>query len=441
MLHIGIDDTDSTSGMCTTYLLTEIIRELDYPLLFGFPRLVRLNPNVPWKTRGNGALSISLCGERAERKIGEMGGRTVYSSASPGEEPDAEFTLEKIIRVVERYARVEDDNTNPGVVITQQRPAEELYWKAVRGIVSMEEAVSRLRAAGALWHTWKKGRGIIGAGAAVAWPGERHTFEAIAYREKERWGTPRAVNAHDASRLSRLFPQTFNNYDELNSHVCISPSSPCPVLMGIRSTNSEVLQAAMSSVRSEPRERWLIYITNQGTDDHISELREMPELYSSYVCEGTVRTFPRTVAGGHVFFTLACSKSNIECAAYEETKEFRKYVRQLHPGDRVRVWGGFKPSAHGPMLNLEKMEVIATVERRLKLHNPDCPECGARMHSAGRNAGYRCRQCHRRAMEAHYTTSPPLPPGIYCTAVCARRHLSRPPEIVLPVMQALTGTN
>ena len=56
-MFIAVDDTDSMRGNCTTFLATEIIRELssDFDLI-GNPRLVRLNPAVPWKTRGNGSL-------------------------------------------------------------------------------------------------------------------------------------------------------------------------------------------------------------------------------------------------------------------------------------------------------------------------------------------------------------------------------------------------
>ena len=50
MLHIGIDDTDSIHGGCTTWVATEVIKELSEFDLIGHPRLVRLNPNVPWKT-------------------------------------------------------------------------------------------------------------------------------------------------------------------------------------------------------------------------------------------------------------------------------------------------------------------------------------------------------------------------------------------------------
>lgn len=63
ILHLGFDNTDSILGKCTTHLAFKIIsyllkqtdaRFIDYPLL------IRLNPNIPWKTRGNGAVCIRL---------------------------------------------------------------------------------------------------------------------------------------------------------------------------------------------------------------------------------------------------------------------------------------------------------------------------------------------------------------------------------------------
>jgi tRNA(Ile2)-agmatinylcytidine synthase len=60
-VYIGIDDTDSRKGMCTTYLALELVKEFQNELdLIGYPRLVRLNPNIPWKTRGNGAVCVRL---------------------------------------------------------------------------------------------------------------------------------------------------------------------------------------------------------------------------------------------------------------------------------------------------------------------------------------------------------------------------------------------
>ena len=62
ILNIGIDDTDSPKGMCTTYLAFKIVdylkkQKVDF---LDYPKLIRFNPNIPWKTRGNGAVSLKI---------------------------------------------------------------------------------------------------------------------------------------------------------------------------------------------------------------------------------------------------------------------------------------------------------------------------------------------------------------------------------------------
>src|SRR3989304_1119474 len=89
-LYLGVDDTDSLRGMCTTFLATELVRALPKWDLIGFPRLVRLNPNIPWKTRGNGAICLRL-GQGPGRgarggAAGRGGGRAAVARA-PGPPP------------------------------------------------------------------------------------------------------------------------------------------------------------------------------------------------------------------------------------------------------------------------------------------------------------------------------------------------------------------
>ena len=62
ILNIGFDDTDSPKGMCTTFLaykIVDLLKRQETEFL-DFPRLIRFNPNIPWKTRGNGAVSIKI---------------------------------------------------------------------------------------------------------------------------------------------------------------------------------------------------------------------------------------------------------------------------------------------------------------------------------------------------------------------------------------------
>ena len=62
MLSIGFDDTDSPNGMCTTYLAYKIVDLLkkEKAKFQDFPYLIRFNPNIPWKTRGNGAVGLKI---------------------------------------------------------------------------------------------------------------------------------------------------------------------------------------------------------------------------------------------------------------------------------------------------------------------------------------------------------------------------------------------
>ena len=81
-MFVAADDTDSMRGNCTTFLATEIIRELTINgnlNLIGNPRLVRLNPATPWKTRGNGSLVMRF-GKGIGKKtfIGCIQGKKLY---------------------------------------------------------------------------------------------------------------------------------------------------------------------------------------------------------------------------------------------------------------------------------------------------------------------------------------------------------------------------
>ena len=97
---IAADDTDSMRGNCTTFLATEIINAMISESwdLIGYPRLVRLNPAIPWKTRGNGALVMEFGKGTGEKEfIGNIEGKDVFIFESKtDEEPDVDF-IRKLI--------------------------------------------------------------------------------------------------------------------------------------------------------------------------------------------------------------------------------------------------------------------------------------------------------------------------------------------------------
>ena len=145
---------------------------------------------------------------------------------------------------------------------------------------------------------------------------------------------------------------------------------------------------------------------------------------------GEVLQKPRNITGGHVIFPIGDHSGEIDCAAYEPTKQFREVVRFLLPGDRIRVFGSVRPgeSDHGMTINLEKIEILSLAPH---LKNPSCPKCKTSMESMGKNAGFRCRNrsCGYRdpaAVKVEVLGNRELRKGYYEPPPVAWRHLYKP---------------
>src|SRR2546422_2521257 len=163
-MHLGVDDTDSLRGMCTTYLATELVRALSGWDLIGYPRLVRLNPNIPWKTRGDGAICLRLGRGRGRgMTVGEIDGAGVVAYERAGPPPPSEEIAEIAVAVVERWAEVQDPTTNPALVLLRTPPPPGLYWRAGRAIVAKGGALRAGRGPGP-HRERKERRGGIAAG-------------------------------------------------------------------------------------------------------------------------------------------------------------------------------------------------------------------------------------------------------------------------------------
>jgi len=398
-MFVGIDDTDSPEGMCTTYLCALILRELDrkgYP--FDMPRLIRLNPNIPYKTRGNGAVS--------------------FVTQNSGEVKDI------VIDFVRRFS-MDDPHTNSGIVFLERvdRELEEFSTRCLHDVLEIEEGLNMATRHGEYVGFGNK-RGVIGALASCAMPLREVTYEILAYRKKEMWGTERRIEKNSVVEMDKkFFPKTFNNYDYLNNHVCITPAGVDPVLFGIRG-DIPFLEEAFEMIKSELPSFWQMFCTNQGTDTHLSKKKicEVHE-YESVIIEGVVTHDPTIFVGGHVSFRLS-DGNEIICVAYEPTKQFRNVVWKLIVGDHVAAWGAVKRTEFGLTLALEKLEV-KILQQKFIIVPPFCT-CGRKMESTGRGKGYRCRVCHTKAEGGREEKFRNLGLGLYEVAVSARRHLSKP---------------
>jgi len=322
---VGIDDTDSRElGMCTTYVADTIGRRLEERGAVDRLLLIRCNPAVEHKTRGNAALAIHT----------DVAVDTAFDIARD---------------VVDDMAEAADDRTNPGVVVAPGDPNDvpdavtAFAREAVVDHHTRSAARSVLDRGGYRHFGWKNGRGLIGALAAVgAWTAlEEWTYEHIAYREPTRWGTERTVDSESVfDAADAFYPTVWDTVDRGTGETVCVPRTPGPVLYGVRGDDPEACRAVAERIDAEPIDRERTFVSNQGTDGHLrdGEIGSVRNGYS-YRVDGTVVTAPETRRGGHVFFELRGDDATVECVAFEPTKRFRDRVRSLRVGDRLTVCG------------------------------------------------------------------------------------------------------
>ena len=413
-LRIGIDDTDSTRGMCTTYLahlVTGGLLERGCNFL-DYPRLVRLNPNVPWKTRGNGAVALHV---------------------STGDPEGARRFVDGMVR---RHSDMAN-GANPGVAFLEGNavPAELAGFaaEALHRVVDLRGALRLAAGAGVDTIQYGTGRGVVGAMAAVGYRFGDCTAEILAYRRPESVGTERRIDAYSMKSMQEAtYPDTFSSYDPESDRVLAAPRGPDPVFYGIRGEDPEVLCGAARMVRHAERlAGHTIFRTNQGTADHLAYGIDpaAPEPHSSGTMTGVVRRVSGEVRGGHAWAVVGCGGHEIACWAYRPTG-LPGLVRGLAPGDVVEVGGGVRPGSvrRSHTLSLEVVRV-RRLEPQTTYANPRCMRCDKSMKSRGRGQGYGCVRCGAAAAGPVRMDMPrSISCGEYVPRVSAHRHLARPAQ-------------
>ncbi len=418
-LHIGIDDTDSPRMGCTTYVASLIVEKLTMSGVnfIGYPNLVRLNPNVPWKTRGNGALCLRLsCTESQIEEVKEI-----------------------ILNAVEENSDLEYAGTEPGVVFylgdTIPQKSTAFAKQAIQGIVKLSDALKLIKAFQAEAVGFKTQRGIIGALAAI---GENlngdHTYELIAYRTLQNRGTQRQLDPASVVDMDKeTRPLTFNNVDRDTGRLLITPHGPDPILYGIRGETASIVKRAHKMVKAtEPIERWTIFRTNHGTDAHLRRIASIREIhpFNPIIVKGTVSKPPSIIPRRHVIFAISDETAQVDCAAYEPTGELRKMAQKLLVGDVIEAYGGVRPpSKKRPMtVNLEKLRILELAPKTV-LQNPLCPQCNKRLESMGTGKGFRCPKCGFRSTKLEKSIvekGRDLQKKLYVTSPRSQRHLTKP---------------
>jgi tRNA(Ile2)-agmatinylcytidine synthase len=412
VLHIGFDDTDSPKGMCTTFLAYKIVDYLknqDLEIL-DFPRLIRFNPNIPWKTRGNGAVGLKI--------------RTKNPSKIKN----------KIKNFVTKYSDTKN-GANPGLVFYENSEIPSHFTEfselALWQLINRKHAKKFASENNLEFFYLGNGQGLVGAIGAIGYRFNDHTLELLSYRKSSKFGKERKISSQSVREMQeRTFPQTFNSFDTKKSRVMITPHGPDPVFYGIRGDKVDSLLQASKIVK--PHEKLaghMIFKSNQGTGDHLRNTLDKSTLkpYYSGIVEGKISEPPKLEEGGHVVFSIMCGGEKIPCAVYKPTG-LASIALDLMEGDSVCVGGGIRKASktHPRILNLEFIE-IKNLKTLWSQSNPLCKKCNKKMKSKGKNQDFQCVKCGKTAkLKTSIKTPRKIKKQLYLPELSAHRHLSRP---------------
>lgn len=412
ILNIGFDDTDSPKGMCTTYLAYKLIDSLkkENVKFVDYPKLIRFNPNIPWKTRGNGAISLKI------------------------ETDNPAKIKNKVIRFVTKFSDLKN-GANPGVVFfendTIPKQMMDFSKNALWQLVHRKDAKKFISDNRLESFHLGNGQGLVGAIGAIGYQFNDHTFELLSYRKKSHFGKKRKINPSSVRMMQeKTYPKTFNSYDTKKQRIIFAPHGPDPVFFGIRGEDTDSLLYASKMIKTKEKPLGhLIFKSNQGTGDHLqNELNSSTlKAYSSGIITGVISKEPVIEKGGHVKFSISKNGIELTCFVYKPTG-ITKEANRLIVGDLVRIGGGIRRSSskYGRVLNVEFIEVLR-LQRKIILQNPLCIKCNKKMKSKGTDQGFECVKCGKKATKkTNFVVPRQISEQLYIPQPSAHRHLTRP---------------
>lgn len=412
ILNIGFDDTDSPKGMCTTYLAYKLVDSLrkENVKFLDYPKLIRFNPNIPWKTRGNGAVSLKI------------------------ETKTPEKIKKKVVNFITKFSDLKN-GANPGVVFFENDSAPKQFvdfskdalWK----LIHRKDAKRFIVANNLESFHIGNGQGLVGAIGAIGYRFDDHTFELLSYRKRSKFGTKRKIDNSSVKKMQEVtYPQTFNSYDTKKRRILFAPHGPDPVFFGIRGEDMKSLLCASKMIKSDEKPvGHLIFKSNQGTGDHLQNELDVFSLkpYLSGTVTGIISKEPRMEKGGHVSFSVTKDGIEVSCYVYKPTG-MTKSAMGLIKGDEVQIGGGIRKfsAKHGRTLNVEFFKVLKLEKNTLHV-NPLCVKCNKKMKSKGRNQGFECIKCGKRSTKKTILQIPrQIKTKLYLAQPSAHRHLTRP---------------
>ena len=389
---IGLDDIDSYSGGCTTHFATFVVEKIISlnGIIIDYPRLIRLNPDIPWRTRGNGSVAIEAYIPKRKYDIFQN-------------------WIEKYIHT---YLELEDGfriGTQPGIIILKgselnREEFKKLYMYSknvlykVISINTLEKALFTLEDKVLYLFDLYGKRGLIGALAAIGnYLPKDHTYELLVYRKFSERGRDRKINI--SPNITYEDEHTFAHVDLETNKPIWSPHGPDPVVLGIRGNKVSSILSIFNRIKKYVVfDRWMIFLTNQGTGEHLSFYKESQyELipFSQFYGIVKINEYPIKEKGGHLHIKSKINNHNIELIVYEPSGQLRYIIETLEPEVYIKVGGGLKPSSReeGIVLNIQKINSATATISIQRQTNPRCPSCGSSMESMGLDKGYICKKC------------------------------------------------
>ena len=347
LLGIAFDGADSPQGGCTTHLASLLFLEVcrEGLQVYDYPWLVRLNPSVPHKTRGNGALVLWLLVDTRR---------------------EAEKLYLRALRVLKEYSRATGSESKAAIaslLVEEERletrpwPLLTLYRLAVHRYVPREVALRYSTLAAQHSPLLKTaGGGVTGVLAALgADLGYDNTFELLFYMPPELWGNRPVIDEDVVKNISyRLGPFDIATFDYQNNKPLIQPHGPDPVLAGVRSDSDVHLINAASLIPGEFYTHAVLFRTNQHTDAHLAPCRASEAYpYTCCILEG-ILTELQELPGGHLIGQLCDRTGCVSVAFYRETgvlrQKARSYLRRS-----IAVAGCIRPHRGRVTVNVEKI--------------------------------------------------------------------------------------
>lgn len=397
-IRIGMDNVDSYWGGCTTHFGYLVIKKILRfgGLLVDYPKLIRLNPDIPWKTRGNGCVCIDAMIPRSKVALFVKWLGTFLLDYM--DKVDGYSVKNQPVVVVINGDLMDDED---------YQLLNTFYLETLHSIVSVNKALETLEALKDKIITVYSPYGLRGLIGALSALGniitKDYTYELLIYRDLDIRGRNR-LKMPDRNIVNILVEDedTFAHMDPENNKILITPAGPDPVVAGIRGNKLSKVFSFFKKIRGYINySGWVVFVTNQGTNENLFISRNISGYYRQILCELTLFTKLR-LKGGHLSIRGESNGEYFVINFYYESGRVRNIVDRVLNNVELKtiIGGGIKPNKKDSLIDKVINPQIMIMPKHIidyeVYRNPICPKCKVTLKSSGVGDLYKCKKCGYR---------------------------------------------